>query len=267
MHYADKHHLIWCILCNSIFSPTISGYHPRTPRLVLAPAPTKHQQSAHQWASTLASRLKIAHTEAATHDLQAKQRRVTGYPQEPNTLHVGDSVMMYAPPPRPGFPTKLQSCWQGPFIIVKCLEGNTYRIRHPKKFRKRLLRHRDQLRVLHTRPERLQSTHGENLTGPPTVVPTTLSPGLTVSMPPQSRRAGGWQCYSGRCASALHQSGQVEDSVIREGTPSPDTHTRGSLCPRANIAAPSVPAAHLNEGNIPDTCPRLPLELRWGKRS
>ena len=92
------------------------------------------------------------------------------------------------PPPRPGYPTKLQSCWQGPFIIVKCLEGNTYRIRHPKKFRKRLLRHRDQLRVLHTRPERLQSTHGENLTGPPTVVPTTLSPGLTVSMPPQSRQ-------------------------------------------------------------------------------
>ena len=26
------------------------GYHPRTPRLVLAPPPTKRQQSAHQWA-------------------------------------------------------------------------------------------------------------------------------------------------------------------------------------------------------------------------
>ena len=74
------------------------GYHPRTPRLVLAPPPTKRQQSAHQWASTLASRLKLAHSGAVTRDLQAKQRRVSGCPQEPSTLHVGDSVLMYTPP-------------------------------------------------------------------------------------------------------------------------------------------------------------------------
>ena len=69
---------------------------------------------------------------------------------------------------------------------MKCLEGNNYRIKQAKKFRKRLLRHRDQLRVLHTRPERLQPTHRENLAGPPTVGPTAVSPGLTVSMPPPS---------------------------------------------------------------------------------
>ena len=103
------------------------GYHPRTPRLVFAPTATKRRQTAQQWASTLASRLKIAHSGAVTRDFQAKQRRVAGCPLEPSHLHVGDSVMMYAPP-RPGFPTELQSSWQGPFIVVKCLEGNTLRI-------------------------------------------------------------------------------------------------------------------------------------------
>lgn len=85
------------------------------------------------------------------------------------------NVIMYVPPhPRPGYPSKLQSCWQGPYIVVKCLEGNTYHIKHAKTFRKRLLRHR---------PERLRPTHGENPTGPPTVVPITVSPGPTVSVP------------------------------------------------------------------------------------
>ena len=103
------------------------GYHPRTPRLFLARTATKRRQTAQQWASTLASRLKIVHSGAVTRDLQAKQRRVAGCPQEPSPLHVGDSVMMYAPP-RPAFPTKLQSCWQGPFIVVKCLEGTTLKV-------------------------------------------------------------------------------------------------------------------------------------------
>ena len=70
------------------------GYHPGTPRLVLAPTATKRRQTAQQRASTLTSRLKIAHSGAVTRDVQAKRRRVAGGPQEPHTLHVGDSVMM-----------------------------------------------------------------------------------------------------------------------------------------------------------------------------
>ena len=160
--------------------------------------------------------------------------------------------MMYAPP-RPGFPTKLQSCWQGPFIVVKCLEGNTFRIKHAKNFRQRLLRHRDRLRVLHTRPERLQPTRSENPTGSPTVVPTNVPPGPTVSVPPPS--------------STLHQSGQVKDSVIQEDTLSKDTQIRASHGPHCNIPAPSVPPAHLKKGTVPESCPALPLELRRGERS
>lgn len=133
---------------------------------------------------------------------------------------------------------------------MKCLEGNTYRIKHAKNWRKRLLRHRDQLCVLHTRPERLQPTHGENLTGPPTVVPSTVSPALSVSMPPPSSQVKD-NANPEDAASALHQSGQLEDSVTREDTPSRDTQTRALLCPLTDIAAPSVPTA---QGSVPNLC-------------
>ena len=160
--------------------------------------------------------------------------------------------MMYAPP-RPAFPTKLQSCWQGTFIVVKCLEGNNFHINHVKSFRQRLLQHRDQLRILHTRPEWLQPTRSENPTGSFTVVPTNVHPGPTVSVPPPS--------------STLHQSGQVKDSVIQEDTLSKDTQIRTSQGPQGNIPAPSVPPAHLKKGTAPESCPALPLELRRGERS
>ena len=143
------------------------GYHPCTPRLVFTPTAKKRQQTAQKWASTLASCLKIAHSGAVTRDLQAKQRRVAGCPQEPSTLHVGDSVKMYAAP-RPGYPTKLQSCWQGPFIVVKCLEGNTFHIKHAKNFQQRLLRHSDKLHVQYF----IHSQKGYN----PLTVRTLLTP-------------------------------------------------------------------------------------------
>ena len=157
--------------------------------------------------------------------------------------------MMYAPP-RPGYPTKLQSCWQGLFIVLKCLEGNTFRIKHAKKFRQRLLRHHDQLRVLHTGPERLQPTYSENPTSSPTVVPTTVPPEATVSVSPPS--------------SALHQSGQVKDSVSQEDTPSKDTQIRASQGPQSNVPAPSVHPAHLKKEMFPNWAPRY---LRRGERS
>jgi len=68
-------------------------------------------------------------------------------------------------------------------------------------------------------------------------------------------------------APALHQSGQVKDSVIREDTPLQDTQTRASLGPRTDIASPSVPTAHLKKGSVPESCPTLPLQLRRVERS
>ena len=133
------------------------GYFPRTPRLVVAPPLAKSQQPASQWAATLSSRLKEAHSGAQTRDLQMKQSRVADSQEECSELHIGDTVMMHVPS-KPGSPSKLQNRWQGPYVVVKCLQGNTYRIKHQENFRKRFLRHRDQLRVINTRPERLRHT-------------------------------------------------------------------------------------------------------------
>ena len=96
--------------------------------------------------------------------------------------------MMHVPP-RPGFPSKLQSRWQGPFIVVKCLQGNTYRLKLASNFRKRFLQHRDQLRVLHTRPAMLHPTQSDNTMGQPTGVPCTVSPGQATAVRPLTRQS------------------------------------------------------------------------------
>ena len=78
---------------------------PRTPRLVLAPGPAKFPSTVLQWASTLASRLKKAHSDAASRDLQSKERRVAGGDGNSSPFKVGDSVMMLILP-RSGLPPK-----------------------------------------------------------------------------------------------------------------------------------------------------------------
>ena len=123
--------------------------------MVVTPPLAKSQQSASQWAATLSSCPKEAHLGAQAWDLQTKQRRVASSEETCSKLHVRDSVMMYVPP-KPGFPTNLQNLWQGPYVVVKCLQGNTYRLKHQQNFCKRVLHHRDQLRIVSTRPERLR---------------------------------------------------------------------------------------------------------------
>ena len=138
--------------------------------------------------------IKAAHSNAVSRDSQAKQRRVAQNTEDPTPLHVGDSVMMHVQP-RPGFPSKLQSRWQGPFIVVKCLQGNTYRIKQANNFRKRFLRHRDQLRVLRACQERLRPTQGKNGSGHTEIVPPVpamlsqpvVRPADTSSHPQNSR--------------------------------------------------------------------------------
>ena len=60
-------------------------------------------------------------------------------------------------------------------LLLKCVQGNTYRIKQANNFRKRFLRHRDQLRVLRARPERLRPTQGENGSGHTVIVPPVLA--------------------------------------------------------------------------------------------
>lgn len=183
--------------------PPLTRHSTRPMAIILAQTATKRQQTSHQWASTPASRLKLVHSGAVVpRDLQAKQRRVARCPQEPSAIHAGVSVMMYTPLDL-DTPTKLLSCWQDPWREIPT-------VLNTKKFR-RLLRHRHQLLVLRTHP-----------TGPSTI-PTTVSPGLTVSVSPPFSQVK-YTANPEDTVSALHQSEQVKDSIIREIIPSQNTH-------------------------------------------
>ena len=235
------------------------GYVPRTPRLVLAPLPTSRPSTVHQWASTLASRFKAADSDAVSRDSRAKQRRVAHNTEDPTPLHVGDSVMMHVPP-RPGFPSKLQSRWQGPFIVVKCLQGNTYRFNQSNNFRKRFLRHRDQLRVLRARPERLRPTIGENVSGHTDIVPhvpamssqPVVRPTDTSSHPHNSR------AQDQPTGASLPPSTDIAPTT-------PAVHAKN--LPRT--AYPHVEESKLRQASLdnPEPCSAPSLEFRRGTRS
>ena len=82
------------------------GRHPRTPQLILASGTSKKPTSQHQWAKSLASRLKEAHAEAITKDSRQKQERVDRSVKNEPMHKVGDTVMVHFPP-KPGQSSKL----------------------------------------------------------------------------------------------------------------------------------------------------------------
>lgn len=55
-------------------------------------------------------------------------------------------------PPQPGLPSNIQSHWQGPFIVVKCFQGNTYCIKQANNFSKRFLQYCDLLHLFCPHP-------------------------------------------------------------------------------------------------------------------
>ncbi|KAK3715324.1 hypothetical protein QZH41_001662 [Actinostola sp. cb2023] len=101
------------------------GRNPRTPVLVKDSSMPK-PKTPQQWATDLAKTLKEAHD-------------------------VGDEVLVYSPT-RKGQVKSLHRAWAGPYIVIQCREGNTYRIKNSDNFRQRFIRHHDQLRYLHSRP-------------------------------------------------------------------------------------------------------------------
>ena len=159
--------------------------------------------------------------------------------EDPTLLHFGDCVMMHVSP-RPGLPSKLQSRWQGPFIVVKCLQGNTYRIKQANNFRKRFLRHRDQLRVLRARPERLRPTQGEHGSGHTVIVP----PVPAMSSQPVLR--------------------PIETSSHTQNSRAQDQPTGASLPPSTDVA-PTIPAVHAK--NLPRTAEPHVEESKLGQAS
>ena len=121
--------------------------------------------------------------------LKSRSRTSACCPNSKNEpIHkVGDIVVAHFPP-KPGQSSKLQPIWQGPYIVVQCRQGNTYRVKRADNFCKRIPWHYDQLRPFHDRPAKLYSTESSAdapiLAGPkpssPTVQPqlpqSTLTP-------------------------------------------------------------------------------------------
>ena len=85
------------------------------------------------------------------------------------------------------------------------------------------MRHRDQLRVLHTRPARLHPTQCDNTMGQPTGVPCTVSPEQATAAPPMPH--------------------QTENSAEPEGILTEEQQTLASPPRRADTAMPATPPA------------------------
>ena len=133
------------------------GRHPRTPEMARldSPGPTVTERS---WAKRLERDLRKAHEQVVVREQGKKKERVERSMQRDDSLRYqeGDKVYMKVPR-RPGMPGKLQTRWEGPFIVITCMQGNTYRIKKADNFRQRYIRHFDQLKPVEQRKERLQN--------------------------------------------------------------------------------------------------------------
>lgn len=113
----------------------------------------------------------------------------------------------------------MQNLWQGPYVVVKCLQGNTYRLKHQQNFRKRASRHSDQLRVASTRPERLRlKTPAISDTEEPHTTSQTLqqdgdASSLTIAMPEE---------LAGSCTGITHITRKKTDVKRDEQQLEPD---------------------------------------------
>ncbi|KAK3699102.1 hypothetical protein QZH41_008905, partial [Actinostola sp. cb2023] len=128
------------------------GRNPRTPVLVKDSSMPK-PKTPQQWATDLAKTLKEAHDVSSTRDRLQKEKRAEKSKEVLTTqrFKVGDEVLVYSPT-RKGQVKSLHRAWAGPYIVIQCREGNTYRIKNSNNFRQRFIRHHDQLRYLHSRP-------------------------------------------------------------------------------------------------------------------
>ncbi|KAK3736098.1 hypothetical protein QZH41_003542 [Actinostola sp. cb2023] len=128
------------------------GRNPRTPVLVKDSSMPK-PKTPQQWATDLAKTLEEAHDVSSTRDRLQKEKRAEKSKEVLTTqrFKVGDEVLVYSPT-RKGQVKSLHRAWAGPYIVIQCREGNTYRIKNSDNFRQRFIRHHDQLRYLHSRP-------------------------------------------------------------------------------------------------------------------
>ena len=128
---------------------------------------------------------------------QIRRKRVESSKQSAHSMKYekGDRVFIKIPK-KPGQPGKLQSRWDGPFIVICSRQGNTYRVKREDDFRKRYIRHHDQMKPFQTREDRLQgseqTTEGqENRTVEEPRIPGGPNSDTRVTLPQDDRSEAG----------------------------------------------------------------------------
>ena len=123
------------------------GRHPRT--LALANGgKLPRAQVPQDWSIELAKRIKDADAESVATDTANKERRTEKSKKEATTAvkyKIRDKVLVHTPQ-RKGKASALHKPWTGPYIVIQSREGNTYRLKKADNFRKRIIRHADQIR-------------------------------------------------------------------------------------------------------------------------
>ena len=136
------------------------GRHPRSPEAVLGESGGARQSvSESVWAKRLLEDLGKAHQTVVAREDQKKKERIERSQQTAHSVEYekGDRVFIKIPK-KPGQPGKLQPRWDGPFVVICCRQGNTYRVKKEDDFRKRYIRHHDQMKPFESREARLQNT-------------------------------------------------------------------------------------------------------------
>ena len=132
------------------------GRHPRTPEMARldSSGPSITEES---WAKRLERDLRKAHDQVVVREEDKKKKRVERSRQrdDKRQYQEGDRVFMKVPK-KPGMSGKIQTTGEGPFIVIGCMQGNTYRIKKADNFRQRYIRHFDQLKLVEQRDGRLQ---------------------------------------------------------------------------------------------------------------
>ena len=133
------------------------GRAARTPIQTESPQPTGRPPDEDSWVRDLIERLTKAHEGVIMREEMLKEQRKERSKKGAHPIYykVGDRVFMRCPK-KPGLPSKLQARWDGPYIVVACRQGNTYQIKKEDNFRRRFVRHHDELKPFMTRSERLQ---------------------------------------------------------------------------------------------------------------
>ena len=133
------------------------GRAARAPALTESVQPTGRPPDQNSWVRDLIERLSKAHEGVVAREEKLKKQRKEKSESTANSMRyeAGDRVFMRCPR-KPGLPGKLQPRWDGPYIVVARRQGDVYQVKKEDNFRRRYVRHHDELKPFVTRSDRLQ---------------------------------------------------------------------------------------------------------------